>query len=153
MQNHLTRDFDTTEPDAKWVIDVTYVHTGEGWLYLVVVIDLFSRQVIRWSMQKHMGRDLVIQAVLMAQWQRQDTMSVILHPDRGSQCISYNNAAAESFFGLFKCERANCRAYTTRTETRADVFDYIEHFYSRLRRMPKATQINLIRPSVETGEN
>jgi len=156
IQNHLRRDFDTETPNGKWATDITYIRTGEGWLYLAAVIDLFSRQVIGWSMQNHMSKDLVVQAVLMALWQRKDAEAVILHSDRGSQYTSYeykaflkehnvissmsavgscyDNAAMESFFGLLKRERVNRKTYTTRAEARADVFDYIERFYNRKRR-------------------
>ncbi len=151
--NHLERDFTADEPDTKWVTDITYIRTGEGWLYLAVIIDLCSRQVIGWSMSHRMEKQLVIQAVLMALWQKQNATSVILHSDRGSQYTSYeyqhflethgivssmsavgscyDNAAAESFFGLLKRERVNRRKYVTRAEARADIFDYIERFYNQ----------------------
>lgn len=151
--NHLERDFTAERPDTKWVTDITYIRTGEGWLYLAVIIDLCSRQVIGWSMSHRMEKQLVIQAVLMALWQKQSTTAVILHSDRGSQYTSheyqhflethgivssmsavgscYDNAAAESFFGLLKRERVNRRRYITRAEARADVFDYIERFYNQ----------------------
>ncbi len=151
--NHLKRDFTAEKPDTKWVTDITYIRTGEGWLYLAVIIDLCSRQVIGWSMSHRMEKQLVIQAVLMALWQKQNAASVILHSDRGSQYTSheyqhflkthgivssmsavgscYDNAAAESFFGLLKRERVNRRKYVTRAEARADVFDYIERFYNQ----------------------
>ncbi len=117
--NHLERDFTDSEPDTKWVTDITYIRTGEGWLYLAVIIDLSSRQVIGWLMSHRMEKQLVIQAVLMALWQKQHHKSVILHSDRGSQYTSheyqlflkahnivsslsavrscYDNVAAESF--------------------------------------------------------
>jgi putative transposase len=153
VMNHLERDFTASEPDAKWVTDITYIRTGEGWLYLAVIIDLYSRQVIGWSMSHRMEKQLVIQAVLMALWQKNHQRSVILHSDRGSQYTSheyqqflkahgivssmsavgscYDNAAAESFFGLLKRERVNRRKYVTRADARADVFDYIERFYNQ----------------------
>lgn len=151
--NHLDRDFTATEPDTKWVTDITYIPTGEGWLYLAVIIDLHTSLVIGWSMSHRMEKQLVIQAVLMALWQKQKAGAVILHSDRGSQYTSYeyqqflkshnivssmsavgscyDNAAAESFFGLLKRERVNRRKYVTRTQARADVFDYIERFYNQ----------------------
>ena len=155
ITNQLARDFTATAPNAKWVTDITYIATQEGWLYLAVVLDLFSRQVIGWSMQPQLTRDLVIQAVLMAVWQRSSMAPVILHSDRGTQYTSqefqaflkthglvssmsgvgncYDNAVAESFFGLLKRERVHRRRYGTRAEARADVFDYIERFYNRQR--------------------
>jgi len=151
--NHLERDFSATTPNTKWVTDITYIRTGEGWLYLAVVIDLYSSQVIGWSMSHRMEKELVIQAVLMALWQKNQPGDVILHSDRGSQYTShdyqhflkthrvissmsavgscYDNAAAESFFGLLKRERVNRRIYATRAEARTDIFDYIERFYNQ----------------------
>lgn len=152
ITNQVARDFSAPSPNAKWVTDITYIATQEGWLYLAVVLDLFSRQVIGWSMQPQLTRDLVLQAVLMAVWQRQGVEPVILHSDRGAQYTSqefqaflrdhgivssmsgvgncYDNAVAESFFGLLKRERVHRRQYRTRAEARADVFDYIEGFYN-----------------------
>lgn len=151
--NHLERDFSATKPNIKWVTDITYIRTGEAWLYLAVVIDLYSSQVIGWSMSHRMEKELVIQAVLMALWQKKQSGDVILHSDRGSQYTSYDyqhflkthhivssmsavgscydNAAAESFFGLLKRERVNRRKYATRSEARTDIFDYIERFYNQ----------------------
>lgn len=162
--NHLERDFTAAHPDTKWVTDITYIRTGEGWLYLAVIIDLCSRQVIGWSMSHRMEKQLVIQAVLMALWQKQNATSVILHSDRGSQYTSYeyqhflkthgivssmsavgscyDNAAAESFFGLLKRERVNRRKYVTRAEARADVFDYIERFYNQ-RKQRQRNDVNI----------
>jgi len=156
ITNHLNRDFAATEANMKWVTDITYVRTGEGWLYLAVIIDLYDGQVIGWSMSSRMKKQLVIQAVLMALWRKQDKVSVILHSDRGSQYTSheyqqflkdhrivssmsavgscYDNAVAESFFGVLKRERVNRRHYVTRSEARADIFDYIETFYNRRKR-------------------
>ena len=88
VQNHLDRDFDASEPNTKWVTDITYVRTAENWLYLCVVIDLYSGMVVGWSMSPRQERQLVIQAVLMALWQRPDKNPVILHSDRGTQFTS-----------------------------------------------------------------
>ena len=121
--NHLNRDFSASDTNSKWVTDITYVRTGEGWLYLAVVVDLCHGQVVGWSMSHRMETQLVIQAVLMALWQKKSRMPVILHSGRGSQFTSheyqcflkdhnitssmsavgscYDNAAAESFFGDF----------------------------------------------------
>ena len=155
LSNHLARDFAVSEPNTKWVTDITYIRTGEGWLYLAVVLDLATRRVIGWSMRQSLDRELVLQAVLMALWQRPGKGPVILHSDRGTQYTSqeyqaflkdhgivssmsgvgscYDNAVAESFFGLLKRERVNRRNYATRAAARADVFDYIERFYNRQR--------------------
>jgi putative transposase len=155
LTNHLARDFTVTVPNTKWVTDITYIRTGEGWLYLAVVLDLATRRVIGWSMRQSLDRELVLQAVLMALWQRPGNQPVILHSDRGTQYTSaeyqaflkehgivssmsgvgscYDNAVAESFFGLLKRERVNRRCYATRAQARADVFDYIERFYNRQR--------------------
>ena len=163
IRNHLERDFSADDPDTKWVTDITYIRTGEGWLYLTVVVDLFCGQVVGWSMSGRMDRQLVIQAVLMALWQRKSKEQVVLHSDRGSQFTSheyqqflvghnitcsmsavgscYDNAAAESFFGLLKRERVNRRRYATRSEARADVFEYIELTYNPRKRR-KLTQLS-----------
>ena len=155
VTNHLDRAFAAATPNTKWVTDITYIRTAEGWLYLAVVLDLHSRQVIGWSMQPHLGRELVLQAVLMAVWQRTTSEALILHSDRGTQYTAedfqeflhkhgivssmsgvgncYDNAVAESFFGILKRERVNRRRYRTRAEARSDIFDYIERFYNRQR--------------------
>ena len=167
IRNQLKRDFTATEENTKWVTDITYLRTGEGWLYLAVIIDLFDGQVIGWSMSSRMKKQLVIQAVLMALWRKHDKKSVILHSDRGSQYTSheyqqflkdhnmvssmsavgscYDNAAAESFFGVLKRERVNRKHYVTRAEARADVFEYIEMFYNprKRRKLRKTDQAAL----------
>ena len=167
IKNHLERDFTAEEPGAKWVTDITYIRTGEGWLYLTIVVDLFCGQVVGWSMSHRMDRQLVIQAVLMALWQRKSKSPVVLHSDRGSQFTSheyqqflaghnitcsmsavgscYDNAAAESFFGLLKRERVNRRRYATRAEARADVFEYIEITYNprKRRKLEQLSQTTL----------
>ncbi|MGD9850056.1 MAG: IS3 family transposase [Nitrospirales bacterium] len=152
VMNHLARDFGAETANTKWGTDITYIRTDEGWLYLAVGLDLFSRQVIGWAMQPHLGRELAIQAVRMAVGQRTTTAVVVLHSDRGTQYTAeefqaflkthgivssmsgvgncYDNAVAESFFGLLKRERVHRRRYQTRAEARADVFDYIEGFYN-----------------------
>jgi putative transposase len=152
--NHLQQQFDAVEPNRVWVTDITYIRTHEGWLYLAVVLDLFSRQVVGWSMQPRMDRELAINALLMAVWRRQPNHPVIIHSDQGSQFSSHDwqtflkshslvasmsrrgnchdNAVAESFFQLLKRERIRRRIYLNREEARRDVFDYIEMFYNRL---------------------
>jgi len=175
--NHVARDFKADEPNIKWVTDITYIRTAEHWLYLCVVLDLHSGVVVGWSMSPRQERQLVMQAVLMALWQRTDRRPVILHSDRGCQFTSEeyqrflaghnlvcsmsrvgscaDNAAAEGFFGLLKRERVNRRRYQTRAEARADIFDYIERFHNprRRRQLEEAKQKELLltQPSVETG--
>ncbi|KAB0486009.1 IS3 family transposase [Pseudomonas psychrophila] len=154
--NLLKRQFDVREPNKVWVTDITYIRTYEGWLYLAVVLDLFSRQVVGWSMKPQMTRDLAIDALLMAVWRRKPKQEVMIHSDQGSQYSSsdwrsflkannliasmsrrgncHHNAVAESFFQLLKRERIKRRIYTTREDARGDVFDYIEIFYNSKRR-------------------
>ena len=156
LVNHLARDFVATAPNTKWVSDITYIRTGEGWVYLAVILDLYTRRVVGWSMSNRLAREFVMRAVLMALGQRSGDGPVILHSDRGTQYTSveyqrfladhgivcsmsdvgscYDNAVAEGFFGLLKRERVNRRRYRTRAEARVDVFDYIERFYNRRRR-------------------
>lgn len=163
--NQLERQFDADEPNSKWVTDITYIRTAEGWLYLAIVIDLHTKLVIGWSMSAVQDRELVIQAVLMALWQRDTTDPIILHSDRGSQFTSddyqqflkghnltcsmsavgscADNAAAEGFFGMLKRERVNRRQYIDRATARSDIFDYIECFYNpRQQRRLANTEIN-----------
>ena len=156
VTNHLARDFAAMQPNAKWVTDITYIPTAEGWLYLAVVLDLFSRQVVGWSMQSRQDCELVLQAVRMAVGQRTTSEAVVVHSDRGTQYTAhefqaflktqgmissmsgvgncYDNAVTESFFGILKRERVHRRRYLTRREARRDIFDYIERFYNRQRR-------------------
>jgi putative transposase len=153
--NKLTQQFTMAAPDQGWVTDITYIRTDEGWLYLAVVLDLFSRQVVGWSMQDRIHSDLVLQALLMAVWRRKPRAGLILHSDQGSQFTGhewqtflaahgivcsmsrrgncYDNAVAESFFQLLKRERIRRKSYPTREKARSDVFDYIEIFYNRHR--------------------
>ena len=95
--NHLQRQFDVHEPNRVWVTDITYIRTHEGWLFLSAVLDLFSRQVIGWSMGPRMDRDLAINALLMAVWRRQPQSTVMVHSDQGSQFSSYD---WQAFFDL-----------------------------------------------------
>jgi putative transposase len=157
--------------------DITYVRTAEHWLYLCVVLDLYSGLVVGWSMSPRQDRQLVVQAVLMAGWQRPGRTPVILHSDRGCQFTSEeyqrflaahqitcsmstvgncaDNAAAESFFGVLKRERVDRRQYRTRAEARVDIFDYIERWHNpRQRRrlaFPQERDKLLTQPSVEMG--
>lgn len=154
--NLLEQNFTAEGPNQTWVTDITYIRTAEGWLFLAVVIDLFSRQVVGWSMQPRMQTDLVLQALLMAVWRRKPKQTVIVHSDQGSQYTSeewraflkahgleqsmsrrgncYDNAVAESFFQLLKRERIRRQVYKNREEARRDIFDYIEMFYNPVRR-------------------
>ena len=154
--NRLDRKFEVAVPDRHWVTDITYIRTHEGWLYLAVVIDLFSRQVVGWAMGARMTTDLPLQALTMAVWRRRPATGLMLHSDQGSQFTSadwqaflkangivcsmsrrgncHDNAVAESFFQLLKRERVRRRTYLTRGQARSDVFDYIELFYNTKRR-------------------
>lgn len=164
--NLLEQNFTVERPNQTWVTDITYIRTQEGWLYLAVVIDLFSRQVVGWSMQPRMHADLVIQALLMAVWRRKPKQRVVVHSDQGSQFTSedwqsflkthnlepsmsrrgncYDNAVAESFFQLLKRERIRRRAYKNREDARSDIFDYIEMFYNPVRRHGHAGNLSPI---------
>lgn len=177
VRNHLERDFSALEPNTKWVTDITYIRTGEGWLYLCTVLDLFSHKIVGWSMSGIQDRHLVLKAVLMACWQRTDRAPVVLHSDRGTQFTSGeyqrfladhniissmsdvghcgDNAAAEGFFGMIKRERIYRRRYISLTDARSDVFDYIERFHNprmqrRLDRQDHAFT-TLTQPSAKTG--
>jgi putative transposase len=154
--NTLDRQFDVETPDSVWVTDITYIRTLEGFAYLAVVIDLYSRRVVGWSLQGRQTTDLVLQALLMAVWRRKPRNKVLIHSDQGSQFTSrdwalflkhhnlehsmsrrgncHDNAVAESFFNLLKRERIRRRVYKTRAEARQDVFDYIEMFYNPKRK-------------------
>lgn len=156
INNTLNRQFDVSEPDRYWVTDITYIKTFEGFSYLAVVIDLYSRRVVGWSMQSRQMTELVLQALLMAVWRRKPANKVIIHSDQGSQFTSiewasflkqhnlehsmsrrgncHDNAVVESFFNLLKRERVRRRTYKTRTDARQDVFDYIEMFYNPKRK-------------------
>ncbi|MDM3002523.1 IS3 family transposase [Citrobacter sp. CK188] len=161
--NRLQRQFNPDAPDERWVTDITYIRTHEGWLYLAVVVDLFSRKVIGWSMQSRMTKDIVLNALLMAVWRRNPRKQVLVHSDQGSQYTShewqsflkshglegsmsrrgncYDNAVAESFFQLLKRERIKKKIYGTREEARSDIFDYIEMFYNSKRRHGSSDQM------------
>ncbi|MDF5612702.1 IS3 family transposase, partial [Vibrio parahaemolyticus] len=150
--NKLARDFNPTAPNQSWVTDITYIKTHEGWLYLAVVVDLFSRRVIGWSMKSRITKELVLDALLMAIWRRSPSQMVLVHSDQGSQYTSHDwnkflkqhgleasmsrrgnchdNAVAESFFQLLKRERVKRKIYSTREDARMDIFEYIEMFYN-----------------------
>lgn len=153
--NTLQRGFTVERPNRAWVTDITYVRTWEGWLYLAVVMDLFSRRIVGWSTKPTLARELVLDAVLMAVWHRHPK-NTLIHSDQGSQYGSdawqrfcrehrlepsmsrrgncWDNAVAESFFGSLKKERIKKRIYKTRDLAHADIQDYIETFYNRTRR-------------------
>lgn len=154
--NILQGDFEAARPDAKWCADITYIPTQEGWLYLAVILDLFSRRIIGWAMSKRMTQQLACTALEMALRQRQPVAPLIHHSDRGSQYTSdayqellaahditpsmsgrgncYDNAPVESFFGTLKTELVHHTVYRTRQEAQTDIFFYIEGFYNRKRR-------------------
>ncbi|MDH0061572.1 IS3 family transposase [Leclercia adecarboxylata] len=162
--NRLQRQFSPDAPDERWVTDITYIRTHEGWLYLAVVVDLFSRKIIGWSMQSRMTKDIVLNALLMAVWRRNPQKQVLVHSDQGSQYTSHewqsflkshglegsmsrrgnchDNAVAESFFQLLKRERIKKKIYGTREEARSDIFDYIEMFYNSKRRHGSSDQMS-----------
>ncbi|MGB0784377.1 MAG: IS3 family transposase, partial [Marinomonas sp.] len=155
-QNILDRSFSPEAPNQSWVTDITYIKTHEGWLYLAVVLDLYSRAVVGWSMSSRMESDLVTQALLSAVWRRKPKSTVLIHSDQGCQFTGYewqsflekhnlkpsmsrrgnchDNAVAESFFQLLKRERVKRKVYVSREEARADIFDYIEMFYNATRK-------------------
>lgn len=154
--NRLNRQFTVDAPDRVWVTDITYIRTWQGWLYLALVLDLYARKVVGWSMKPTLARELVLDALLMALWRRKPTHTVIVHSDQGTQYGSddwrrfchanqlepsmsrrgncWDNAVAESFFSSLKKERIRKRIYKTRELVRADVFDDMEVFYNRTRR-------------------
>lgn len=162
--NLLEQDFTASGPNRKWVQDITYLATDEGWLYLAVVVDLFSRQVVGWAMSERMKANLVCDALQMALWRRAMPSGVIVHSDRGSQYCSkayqrlvrrhglicsmskrgdcYDNACAESFFHTLKVELTHGIRYQTRGILRREVFEYIETYYNRLRRHSALGQVS-----------
>lgn len=153
--NLLARQFDVTAPDHVWAGDITYIWTAEGWLYLAVLVDLYSRKVVGWAIDHHMETTLVQDALQMALGRRAPAAGLRHHSDRGSQYASHayqaqlanqgivcsmsekgeclDNAVAERFFGSLKGERTSLRHYATRREARDDVIDYIEMFYNSKR--------------------
>lgn len=154
--NLLNQDFSASGANRRWASDITYLWTTQGWLYLAVVMDLYSRRIVGWSMNRRIGRQVALDALDMALGQRQPTSELIHHSDRGTQYLSdeyqrllrrhgitcsmssagscYDNAVVESFFATLKRERTRRRQYRTRDDARADLFDYIERFYNRERR-------------------
>jgi transposase InsO family protein len=154
-KNELEQNFAVEQPNQAFVGDITYIWTAEGWLYLAVVIDLYSRKVVGWSMGSRMKAQLVCDALTMAIWQRQPNDGLIVHSDQGVQYASHqyrqllknngfigsmskkgccwDNAVAESFFGSLKQERVHWRNYETRYEAQQDVMNYITMWYNSKR--------------------
>ena len=153
--NLLKQDFKADQRNQRWASDITQLWTRQGWLYLAVVMDLYSRRIIGWAMDRRVGRQLPVDALTMALGYRQPEGSLLHHSDRGPQYTSddfrdvlelhdiqcsmsargscYDNAVVESFFSLLKRERVRRQTYNTREEAKADIFDYIERFYNRKR--------------------
>ena len=155
-QNVLNRQFHADAPDTKWTCDITYVWSQQGWLYLAVVLDLFSRRVVGWSISETMERSLVLDALRMALATRKPAAGLLCHSDRGSQYASgdyqealktagavcsmsrkancWDNAPMESFMATLKKELVHHEDYQTREQARRSLFEYIEVFYNRNRR-------------------
>ena len=153
--NVLDRRFDGWRVNEAWVADITYIATGEGWLYLAVIMDLASRRIVGWSMSERIKADLVCQALKSAYWRRKPAAGLIMHSDRGSQYASdthrqlikdygmiqsmsrrancWDNAAMESFFKTLKVERTHRLRYDSRAIAKLDIIDWIEGFYNRRR--------------------
>lgn len=154
--NQLDRDFSASGPNQKWVSDITYISTREGWIYLAIVLDIFSRRVVGWAMSENVDARLACDALGMAIKSRCPNPGLIHHSDQGSQYTSdiyrdtlrrhgilcsmsrkgncWDNAVAETFFSKLKREWVNWSSYKTRSEARSDIFLYLEGFYNRSRR-------------------
>ena len=154
--NVLERNFNPGKPNQAWVSDITYVRTHEGFLYVATVLDLFSRRVVGWFMDKNIDRHLVIQALMTAVWKRQPKERVLVHSDQGSQYGSsdylaflkennlqpsmsrrgncHDNAVAESFFATFKKRVTKKKIYATRDQAKSEIFNFIEMFYNPIKR-------------------
>ncbi len=152
----LKQDFSAAAVNQKWTSDITYVWTNEGWLYLAVVMDLYSRALVGWAMNRRMTHHLVCDALTMALFRRRFPKNTIIHSDRGSQYCShhyqrliknnglrgsmgrratcYDNAVTESFFHTLKVELVHREGYVTRRRAQASIFEYIETYYNRLRK-------------------
>ena len=154
-ENLLARNFAPSAPNRVWTSDITYLWTEEGWLYLAIVLDLFNREVVGWSIKPRMTADLVTDALTMAWFRKRPAVGLLYHSDRGSQYASqafqkklgdygmacsmsrkgncWDNAPTESWFNSFKNERTHGLRYATHAEMRAEAFEYIEVFYNRKR--------------------
>lgn len=155
-ENLLNRQFRVEGLNKVWVSDITYIWTTKGWLYLVVILDLFSRKIVGWAMSDRITQDIVISAFLQAMWRRKPKAGLMFHSDRGSQYAAgdfrrllsqhgviqsmsgkgdcYDNAVAESFFHTLKTELIYHEKYRTREHARKSVFEYVELFYNRVRK-------------------
>jgi len=153
-ENNLKRNFDVDTPNKVWTADITYVWTFEGWLYLAIVMDLHSRQIVGWAMNKRMQKQFVLDALAMAYWQRKPQKGLLHHSDRGSQyaCHDYrkrlesygmeasmsrkgdcwDNAPTERFFRSLKSERLTSCRFVTRRQAEIEILDYIT-FYNSIR--------------------
>jgi putative transposase len=162
--NLLRRDFTAEWPDQKWLSDITYIPTQEGWLYLAVILDLYTRRIVGWAMSERMTGNLTLAALKLAIQQRQPEVGLIHHSDQGSQYTDhsyqalleahgirasmngvgswYDNAPMESFIGTLKSELVHHRQYRTPDEARPDLFFYIEAFYNRRRRHSSLDYLN-----------
>ena len=160
-ENVLARHFDGWQANRAWVADITYIATGEGWLYLAVVMELTSRRIVGWSMNARLTAELVCETLKSAYWRRKPPARLIMHSDRGSQYASdryrslikdfqmtqsmsrrancWDNAVTESFFKTLKVERIYQARYETRAQARLDIVDWIEGFYN-LQRMHSSNQ-------------
>ena len=154
--DQLRRDFKASAPNRKWTADITYIPTREGWLYLAVVLDLYSRRIVGWSMASNLSRSLVVDALRMALKRRQPPGRLLHHSDQGGQYASgdyqqllarhgiqcsmsrrgncWDNAVVESFFATLKTELIHQTTYDNRDQARRDIFEYIETEYNRQRR-------------------
>lgn len=161
--NRLEQQFTVAQPNERWVSDITFIPTREGWLYLAVIIDLYSRAVIGWAMHRRMKTELVTDALRMALMRRKVRSPLLLHSDQGSQYAAadyramlaengiecsmsrkgncWDNAVAESFFHTLKTELVHHEDYRSRSEAKASIFEYIEVFYNRQRRHSHLGQI------------
>ena len=167
----ILRDFNATEPNTKWVADITYLKSWQGWVYLAAVQDLYSRRIVGWSMADHMRAELVTEALEMAISRRRPEPGLIHHSDQGSQFVSlpygqlarangiarsmgqvgsaYDNSVAETFFATLKKELIYRRPWPERQEMKTEVFDYIESFYNRRR---SHSRLGWISPAEFEGE-
>lgn len=174
-ENVLQRDFTASRCDEKWVSDITYIRTDSGWMYLAVILDLYSRKIVGWAMASHMRKELVLDALEMAIAHRRPTGSLIFHSDRGSQYASekfrkrlkflnitqsmsrkgncWDNAPAESYFGKLKTEWTRRRRYRTRDEAKQSVYYYIEIYYNSRRRHAAIGYLSPNDFEAQTGRN
>ena len=165
--NLLNRKFDSDAPNKSWVSDIIYIHTYEGFLYVATVLNLFSRGIVGWSTDKNMDRHLVIRALMMAVWKRQNKERILVHSDQGSQYGSagylsflkgnnlepsmrrrgncHDNAVAESFFATFKKRVTQRKIYTIREDAKTEIFNFIELFYSLVKRHSHAGSMSPVK--------